>query len=68
MITREKLEHHISHLEEKLKVLRIDVKEAYMRGCDTKWETLKKQKLKLKDEIEEFRKKLEEFINNDKTR
>ena len=61
MITREKLEHHVSHLEDKVKQLRAEVKEAYARGCDIKWETLKKQKLKLKDEIEQCKKQIEEL-------
>jgi hypothetical protein len=52
MITREKLENHISHLEKKLEVLKQDVDEAYLRGSDLHWEELKKRKLKLKDEIE----------------
>lgn len=59
MITREKLEHHISHLEDKVKQLKAEVKEAYARGCDTEWEKLKKQKLKLKDEIEQCKKQIE---------
>ena len=58
MITREKLEHHISHLEDKVKRLRAEVKEAYARGCDLEWEKLKKEKLKLKDEIEACKKQI----------
>lgn len=61
MITREKLEHHISHLEDKLKQLRAEVKEAYARGCDVEWEKLKKQKLKLKDEIEECKRQIKDL-------
>ena len=61
MITKEKLEHHISHLEDKVKQLRADVKEAYARGCDLEWERLKKEKLKLKDEIESCKKKITEL-------
>lgn len=60
MITKEKLEHHISHLEEKLEVLKAEVDEAYMRGSDIKWHDLKKKKLKLRDEIEACKKQLEE--------
>lgn len=59
MTTREKLEHHISHLEDKVKQLKAEVKEAYARGCDKDWEILKKQKLKLKDEIETCKKQIE---------
>ena len=58
MITREKLEHHISHLEEKLKELKADCREAYAHGDDKTWENLKKRKLKLKDEIESFKTQL----------
>lgn len=61
MITREKLEHHISHLEDKVKHLKAEVKEAYARGCDIEWEKLKKQKLKLKDEIETCKKQIDEL-------
>lgn len=61
MITREKLEHHISHLEDKLKELKADCKEAYMMGSDVEWEILKKKKLKLKDEIESCNRQLQKF-------
>jgi hypothetical protein len=60
MITREKLEHHVSHLEEKLEKLKLEVDEAYLRGSDIQWETLKKKKLKLKDEIEACKKQITE--------
>lgn len=60
MITREKLEHHVSHLEEKLEKLKLEVDEAYFRGSDIQWETLKKKKLKLKDEIEACKKQITE--------
>jgi len=60
MITKEKLENHISHLEDKMKVLKAEVDEAYMRGSDNHWHDLKKKKLKLKDEIEACKKQLEE--------
>jgi len=61
MITKEKLENHISHLEEKLETLKQEVEEAYLRGSDLQWETLKKKKLKLKDEIEAFTKQIAEL-------
>ena len=61
MITREKLEHHISHLEEKVKNLKMECKEAFAQGSDIQWETLKKQKLKLKDEIEQCKKQIEQL-------
>lgn len=59
MITREKLENHVSHLEDKVKQLKADVKEAYARGDDLSWEKLKKEKLKLKDEIEKCKKQID---------
>ena len=61
MTTREKLEHHISHLEEKVKQLKAECKEAYAQGSDLKWERLKKQKLKLKDEVEQFKRQLDQL-------
>lgn len=61
MITKEKLEHHISHLEEKVKQLKADCKEAYMQGSELEWEKLKKKKLKIKDEIQTCKKQLEEL-------
>ena len=61
MTTREKLEHHISHLEEKIKQLKLECKEAYAQGSDLRWETLKKKKLKLKDEVEECRRQMEQL-------
>lgn len=63
MITKEKLEHHISHLEEKLKALKADCKEAYAVGSDVMWETIKKKKLKIKDEIEECKRKITSLMN-----
>lgn len=59
MITKEKLEHHISHLQEKHDNLDKEIKELEAHHTDSlKVETLKKLKLKLKDEIEGFRKQL----------
>jgi hypothetical protein len=59
MITREKLEHHILHLEEKHKKIDNDITELYkIHGNDLKIETLKKVKLHLKDEIEKFKTQL----------
>ena len=62
MITKEKLEHHVSHLEDKLKTLKHEVDEAYLRGSDLEWETLKKKKLKLKDEIEKCKEQIKTFM------
>lgn len=58
MITKQKLENHVKHLEEKLKRIRLDVDEAYMQGSDIEWEDLKKRKLKIKDEIEFCKKEM----------
>lgn len=60
MITKEKLEHHIKHLEEKHELLHKEVRDAYMDNVsDVEIEKMKKQKLKLKDEIETCKKKIE---------
>ena len=59
MITREKLENHVSHLEDKVKQLKADCREAFAQGSDKQWEDLKKQKLKLKDEIEHCKKQID---------
>lgn len=59
MITKEKLQHHISHLQEKHDTLDREIQELYkLHENDLKIETLKKLKLHLKDEIEENKKKL----------
>jgi hypothetical protein len=59
MTTREKLEHHIAHLEEKVERLKKEVNEAYVDNVsDLEVEKLKKQKLKLKDEIESCKRQL----------
>lgn len=59
MITPEKIKHHISHLQEKHDNLDKEIKELEAHHTDSlKVETLKKLKLKLKDEIERFRKQL----------
>lgn len=48
-----KIEHHIKHLEDKHKDLEIKLREEEKKyGNDEKVRNLKKQKLKLKDEIE----------------
>jgi hypothetical protein len=53
MITKEKLEHHISHLQEKHDKIDAEIIELYKHHeNDLKIETLKKLKLHLKDEIE----------------
>ena len=60
MITREKLEHHMKALQEKHDILDKEIKDAYMDNVgDLEVEKMKKQKLKLKDEIESCKKKIE---------
>lgn len=59
MLTKEKIEHHISHLQEQHDNLdkRIINEEACHGNC-AEISILKKKKLKLKDEIESFKAKL----------
>ena len=53
MITKEKLEHHIKHLQEKHDALDKEIQVLHsLHENDLKLETLKKLKLHLKDEIE----------------
>ena len=60
MITREKLEHHMKALQEKHDILDKEIKDAYMDNVgDVVVEKMKKQKLKLKDEIESCKRKIE---------
>lgn len=62
MITKDKLSHHISHLEEKHRKIDNDIIELYnSHGNDLKIETLKKVKLHIKDEIEKYRKDIEKL-------
>lgn len=59
MITKEKIEHHINHLQDQHDQLDRQIKELYdQRANDFKVEELKKKKLYLKDEIEGFKKQL----------
>ena len=60
MITKEKLKHHQKALQEKHDILDKEIKAAYMDNVsDLEIEKMKKQKLKLKDEIESCKKKIE---------
>jgi hypothetical protein len=60
MITKEKLEHHIKALQEKHDVLDKEIRDAYMDNVgDLEIEKMKKQKLKMKEEIESYKKKIE---------
>lgn len=57
MLTREKLEHHITHLQEKHddldKRIALDMEAEYIMRV------LKKEKLAIKDEIDRFKHKLD---------
>lgn len=60
MITKEKLEHHIKHLQQEHDDLDLQIREDYAKHSDDRLvQILKKKKLHLKDEIEKFRKQLE---------
>jgi hypothetical protein len=59
MITKEKLQHHIDHLEHKVEKIKAECLEAYMQGSDKVWENLKKKKLKIKDQIEATKRKMQ---------
>jgi uncharacterized protein YdcH (DUF465 family) len=53
-------EHHIKHLEEQHRELDQKIKIEYIKyGNDSLVNSMKKQKLHLKDEIQNFRKQLE---------
>lgn len=53
MITREKLEHHIAHLQQKHDIL--DEEISKLESLHENVTNLKKEKLRLKDEIEKFK-------------
>jgi uncharacterized protein YdcH (DUF465 family) len=60
MITKEKLEHHWSHLKEKHDRMDKEIKDAYLDNVsDIEVEKMKKQKLKLKDEMEACKRQIE---------
>ena len=52
------IEHHIQRLETKHKDLELDLMEAHAKYNDNLASQIKKEKLKLKDEIEHFKKQL----------
>jgi len=59
MITREKLIHYVESLKEKHDELDKRINQLYLsRADDIQVEELKKQKLRLKDEIEKNNKKI----------
>lgn len=60
MITKEKLQHHISHLQEKHQELDKKIWELDCHYDESiECHNLKKQKLKIKDQIEAFKKQLQ---------
>jgi hypothetical protein len=63
MITKEKLEHHISHLEEQHAALdkQVDLMEQTGNYVDDDIHLLKKKRLALKDEIEQCRRQIGEL-------
>jgi len=52
---KQKIEHHIERLKEKHKDLELDLMEAHAQWNDTLAAQIKKEKLKLKDEIEKLK-------------
>ena len=59
MLDRQKLEHHIKHLQEQHDRLDREIKELYDHHTDDfKVESLKKQKLNIKDDIERLKKQI----------
>lgn len=62
MMTREKLIHHVEHLKEKHDDLDKKISDMYKHHADDfKVEDLKKQKLKLRDEIEQTNRKINDI-------
>ena len=58
-MNKESLQHHIKHLEEKHRDLDQKIKIEHIKyGNDDLVNSMKKQKLHLKDEIENFKKQL----------
>lgn len=63
MITKEKLVHHIKHLQQQHDQFDsiLGDEHEYMYRSDLEITEMKKQKLHLKDEIEKFKKQMEEL-------
>ena len=60
MITKEKLEHHQKALQEKHDILDKEIRDAFVDNVgDLEIEKMKKQKLRLRDEIESCKKRIE---------
>jgi len=59
---KEKIERHMHALKEKHDILDKEIKDAYMDNVgDLEIEKMKKQKLRLKDEIESCKKQISEL-------
>lgn len=59
MLTKEKLEHHISHLQEQHRALDKEITEADCHYDESReCHDLKKQRLRLRDEIERCKRQL----------
>jgi len=59
---KEKLERHMHALQEKHDILDKEIRDAYMDNVgDLEIEKMKKQKLRLKDEIESCKKQISEL-------
>lgn len=59
MLDRQKLEHHIKHLQEQHDMLDKEIKELYNHHTDDfKVEKLKKQKLNIRDDIERIKRQI----------
>jgi hypothetical protein len=63
MITKEKLEHHIKHLQEQHAILDKQIDEAEQSGHfnDDELNNLKKKRLSIRDEIEHHKKQIEKL-------
>jgi uncharacterized protein YdcH (DUF465 family) len=60
IMNKTSIKHHIKHLEEQHRELDQKIKIEYIKyGNDSLVNSMKKQKLHLKDEIQNFRKQLE---------
>ncbi len=63
MMTKDKMQHHIDSLEAKVRDLKKQVNEMYLDNVsDVEVEKVKKQKLKVKDEIVRCKKQLENYV------
>ena len=58
-MNKESLQHHIKHLEDKHKELKLDLMEADAHGDELNAQKIKKEKLRIKDEIESCKKRMQ---------